>query len=587
MRNGWQRQNIATILSYILDHGNHPRLRALGFHLLLLWLNDQVVEYPECMNLFSNAISLDLFVLDDIQSFTTIPTTAANTNNTTAINSAATSTATNTPSIHHHQNNSNNAIPTTINTTTDPATSSEDTATSTNKLPSLQFVKKLRENHAEKQINHGLQRDERIKSSPIQLNQSFILGDDSAPLFPNPSQPTFSDSIVLIHIFLSNLVRLAYVAAGSPPPPDEYEYPPGDHIEPDDGIATGVGIDAATASAKFLFRIFRTHYMTKFVPLISKSLQVEGSAKNGGKSNQLSDMCVQLEKLNTLQILVIGFPSCPPTILRSLLRFLIGYCLDNNHNVNIHWPQLSHISSPAIPILKSIVLSSHESREMLHDLLRQSLILPCTNSHYRDITRGAIHILGVWILGSEDERPSFLRRSNSAVTRSSSTASAPNSINNDQTASSNSSRIFSTSPQEDHTMMRASANNNNNNTTNTAAATEEYSDANVFLRRYLMMIKLIFEDRRMEYNNRDVMVASVQQVTDWEGLVALYKDAINVYRAIAVSRGGIDIEWESWELMLQCLLDIQQWFMSQPEKYSRIPVQSLAEELADYIWEVN
>jgi hypothetical protein len=288
MRNGWQRQNIATVLTYILDHGNHPRLRALGFQLLLLWLNDQVVEYPECMNLFVNAISLDLFVLDDIQSFTT---TASTSTINTAANSTTTSTTNNTPFSINTTNTptpNNNVIST--NTTINIANNNfndtaEENTTTTNKLHTLQFVKKLRENHAEKQINHGLQRDERIKSSSIQLKQSFILGDDSAPLFPNPTQPTFNDSIVLIHIFISNLVRLAYVAAGSPPPPDEYEYPPGDHIEPDDGIATGVGIDAATASAKFLFKIFRTHYMTKFVPLISKSLQVEGSAKNGGNYN--------------------------------------------------------------------------------------------------------------------------------------------------------------------------------------------------------------------------------------------------------------------------------------------------------------
>lgn len=256
MRNGWQRQNIATILSYILDHGNHPRLRALGFQLLLLWLNDQVVEYPECMNLFYNAISLDLFILDDIQTFskaTSINNNTTNTNTTNMNNNVTTSNLNDTPEE------------------------------STTKLHTLQFVKKLRENHADKQTNHGLQRDERIKSSPIQLHQTFIIGDDSQPLYPNPTQPTFNDSIVLIHIFISNLVRLAYVAAGSPPPPDEYEYPPGDHFEPDDGIATGVGIDAATASAKFLFKIFRTHYMTKFVPLISQSLKVEGSLKNGGK----------------------------------------------------------------------------------------------------------------------------------------------------------------------------------------------------------------------------------------------------------------------------------------------------------------
>lgn len=205
---------------------------------------------------------------------------------------------------------------------------------------------------------------------------------------------------------------------------------------------------------------------------------------------------------------------------------------------------------------------------MLHEILRQSLILPCTNAQYRDITRGAIHILGVWILGSEDERPSFLRRSGSVVTRSSSTASVSTSINDTASCS---SRVLSTSPTDDHPMR----------------STEEYSDANAFLRRYLLMIKLVFEDRRPESNSRDFLAATVQQVTDWEGLVALYKDAINVYRAIAVSRGGIDIEWESWELMLQCLLDIQQWFMSQPEKYSRIPVHALAEELADYIWEVK
>lgn len=100
-------------------------------------------------------------------------------------------------------------------------------------------------------------------------------------------QPTYNDSIVLLHIFLSNLVRLAYVAAGSPPPPDDYEYPPGDHFEADDGIATGVGIDAATASAKFLFRIFRTYYLTKFTPQIAKAFQMEGipSKDEGGFIN--------------------------------------------------------------------------------------------------------------------------------------------------------------------------------------------------------------------------------------------------------------------------------------------------------------
>ncbi|KAI8362756.1 hypothetical protein BD560DRAFT_178321 [Blakeslea trispora] len=553
MRNGWQRGNIAIILTHILDHGNHPRLRALGFQLLLLWLNDQVVEYPECMNLFANAISLDLFVLDDIQPDGPSSSTSTSHTNQTPI-----------PAPMHATTHLSS--PSQIHDMDEAATSTTATRLHTG---GLQFVKKLRESHAntDRQINHGLSRSDKIKSSPIQLNQRLILGDDTPALYPNPSQPTFNDSIVLIHIFISNLVRLAYVAAGSPPPPDEYDYPPGDHFEPDDGIATGVGIDAATASAKFLFKIFRTCYLTKFVPLISKSLHVEGSLKSG----------------------ICGFPSCPPSILRSLLKFLIGYCLDNDSRyINLHWPPTSHasgtattVSSPATPILKSIVLSSHETREMLHEIIRQSLVLPCSNPQYRDIIRGAIHILGVWILGSEDERPSFLRRSGSVVTRSSSTASVSNnSVSNDPIlSSSSSSRVFSSSPIEEFAPPLPPK----NSTTN-----EDYSDANTFLRRYLLMIKLVFEDRRpdaTQNNSRDVQALNAQQVTDLEGLVALYKDAISVYRSIAVSKGGIDIEWESWELLLQCLLDIQQWLMSQHEKYSRIPVQSLAEDLVDYIWE--
>jgi hypothetical protein len=125
---------VATILSHILDHGNHPRLRALGFHLLLLWLNDQVVEYPECMGLFANAISLDLFLLDDIQTMSS------------------------------------------GNTTQDAASTSEDKdykpSPTTN--GGLQFVKRINERNTEKAYGHGLDRHERIKKANRDLRQSII-----------------------------------------------------------------------------------------------------------------------------------------------------------------------------------------------------------------------------------------------------------------------------------------------------------------------------------------------------------------------------------------------------------------------------
>ncbi|KAF7726352.1 Ral GTPase-activating protein subunit alpha-1 [Apophysomyces ossiformis] len=530
MRNGWQRKNIAKILAHILDHGNHLKLRALGFHLLLLWLNDQAVEYPECINLFANAIPLDLFVLDDI----------------------------------------NSSVPSNTYPVNESSGSQEEKDSSNHKLPGggLQFVKKLGDRHPEKAFGQGLARDQRIKTTSLKLHQTLILGDDQPPLFPNPVQPTFHDSLTLIHIFIANLVRLAHVAAGSPPPPDEYEYPPGDQFERDDGIATGVGIDAAGLSAKFLFKIFRTYYLTKFVPKIAMELSMEGVPKD---------------------MEAFGFPACPPSILRTLLRFLIGYCLDNNYDPNTQLQQLptASVSQFATPILKSIVLSSHETREMLHEILRQCMVLPCTSPQYRDITRGAIHILGVWMLGNEEERPSFLRRTGSAsvgtigqtsMTRSSSLASVATSKNSINEAKVDSSKTLSTSP----TSSLAP-------TSRLDKHDHEYADANSFLRRYFVMIKLVFDAHGGQATatgeDRDGFVAWTQQTTDWEGLASIYKDAINVYRAITVTRGGIDMEWESWELLLRCLLDIQDWFMNGPEKYSRIPVQHLADDVADYICE--
>ena len=55
------------MLSHLLDHGNHHRVRIQGFQLLLLWINDQTIELVDCMHLYSNAISLDLFFHDQIR----------------------------------------------------------------------------------------------------------------------------------------------------------------------------------------------------------------------------------------------------------------------------------------------------------------------------------------------------------------------------------------------------------------------------------------------------------------------------------------------------------------------------------------
>ncbi|CAO3589975.1 unnamed protein product [Absidia cylindrospora] len=564
--------------------------------------------------LFTNAISLDLFIMDDI---TAMASPNAQMESETSTSHVGATDDANANSVGTSNNTSGSGGGTKPQSGTGSASGGSSTGGS-----GLHFVKKLGERHSERLVGYGLIRNERIKKAPVQLQQTIILGDENAPLYPNPSIPTFNDSVVLLNIFITNLVRLAYVASGSPPPPDNYDYP--DQYEADDGIATGVGIDAATASAKFLFRIFRTYYLIKFLPHVPTTLQDDSSSSNNDST--------------------VGFPLCPPSVLRTLLRFMIGYCLDNNRSSHINWPNLpsSANASPAIPILKSIVLSSHETREMLHEVLRQCVILPTTNTNYRDIIRGAVHILGVWMLGSEDERPSFLRRTGSVPTSATTTMTSStipgggnnngnmirsssytslttasrqsahdntinitnkekdqlSSINKEEeyinTASSSTEKIMPTSPSSPPVQppaLSALINNNNNNNNSSSmlsvststTADHDFVEANVFLRRYFLMIKMIFINTHQSARSlRDIPVDSP---CDWEGLVVLYKDAVNVYRSITVTRGGIEMEWESWETLLQCLLDIHGWMMETPDRSTRIPITTLADDFAEYICE--
>lgn len=79
--------------------------------------------------------------------------------------------------------------------------------------------------------------------------------------------------------------------------------------------------------------------------------------------------------------------------MRALITFFIHHCLDNYSASDT----ISSYPSPATPILKSIVLAP-ENREFAHEIVRQSLMLPAGSPLYKDIVRGAVHIVGVWIL---------------------------------------------------------------------------------------------------------------------------------------------------------------------------------------------
>ncbi|KAG0054973.1 Ral GTPase-activating protein subunit alpha-1, partial [Linnemannia elongata] len=329
---------------------------------------------------------------------------------------------------------------------------------------------------------------------------------------------------------------MAYVAAGSTPPAGELESINSHHpIEADgeigDGIAVGFGIDAGMAAARFMFDIIKKYYLVKVFPECARNLQL--------LRDEPKDF---------------GYKTCPPTILRTIISFVIQYCLDSNE---INSPQ-TH-TSPATPILKSIVYSSEVNREMMHEIVRQGLSLPPGHPQYKDIVRGAVHIVGVWCLSSEEERPVFLR-SSSNRTHGPSTSSLASL--GDQPG-----------PQP-------------------GSQSEPYSNANSFLQRYFQLLTNVFAETVFTLydhgsNSSSEALGSIGNQTklDMEAIFHQYKDILGLFRAI-MARGQIEMDTRSWEVLLSCLLQIFRRVMNLQDRLTSPMPASFADELASNVVEM-
>ncbi|KAG0225719.1 Ral GTPase-activating protein subunit alpha-1 [Mortierella sp. GBA43] len=483
MKNGWHRQEIAKMLAQVLCYKNHPRIRIFGFRLLLLWLNDLTAEYSEAIYLFSNAISLDLFMYDGED---------------LTIEYASSSQ------------------------TKLPLAGSGSTGRRTAKQVSQYF-----------------------ENAYVNVDQ-VLLQSDGAPICPNPLPPTFQDSLQLIQIFLGNIVRMAYVAAGSTPLPGELEsinsHHPLDSIG--DGIANGFGIDAGMAAARFMFDIIKKYYLVKLFPECARNLQL---IKDEGKE--------------------FGYKTCPPTILRTIISFIIQYCLDSNDFNSPH----SH-TSPATPILKAIMYSSEVNREMIHEIVRQGLSLPPGHPQYKDIVRGAVHIIGVWCLSGEEERPVFLRSSTSRPQVPSSMSSV--SLGSQDSASSQQQR------------SQHGAQQNSLHGSQQSSPGEPYSTANSFLQRYFRLLTNVFVESPiilydLGSNSSSEALGSITSHPrlDTDALYQIYKDIIGLFRAI-LTRCQIELDSKSWEVLLGSLLEIQSKVMSLQEKLSAVMSAAFLDDLA-------
>ncbi|CAG8560446.1 13285_t:CDS:10 [Funneliformis mosseae] len=229
---------------------------------------------------------------------------------------------------------------------------------------------------------------------------------------------------------------------------------------------------------------------------------------------------------------------------------------------------ISSYPSPATPILKSIVLGAG-NREFAHEIVKQALMLPAGSPLYKDIVRGAVHIVGVWILSGEEERPVFLRKSppppqpicsaNSAFTSSIFASSSHTSL---------------TSPECQSEPSYTSV----NTPLSATSLSTTFANANVYLRRYIVLLTLVFED------HSSLTIDGGMANVEVEAQVSIYRDVLALYRSM-MAEGPIELEPATWETLLSSLLDIQERTMNQSEKYAPISTVALANDFADYLVE--
>ncbi|CAG8665388.1 10547_t:CDS:2, partial [Funneliformis caledonium] len=169
---------------------------------------------------------------------------------------------------------------------------------------------------------------------------------------------------------------------------------------------------------------------------------------------------------------------------------------------------ITSYSSPTTPILKSIVLDP-KNQKFVYKIGRQFLMLPAGNPFYKYIIRNAIHILDVWILSGEEERPAYLCKSLQ-----------------------NLSLLIS---QNDASITQALI------PLSASSFTSIYLDANVYFRRYIELLNLVFKDHLFLTITRGIINIEVKVQ------IFIYQDVLTLYHLI-MTKGLIELELETWYL---------------------------------------
>jgi len=214
---------------------------------------------------------------------------------------------------------------------------------------------------------------------------------------------------------------------------------------------------------------------------------------------------------------------------------------------------------------------------MIHEIVRQGLSLPPGHPQYKDIVRGAVHIVGVWCLSGEEERPVFLRGSANKP-------QVPSSVSSVSLGSQDST----SSQRLQHSTQQGSFYGSQQN-----SPSDPFSTANWFLQRYFRLLTNVFMDNPLGLHDPGSNPSSEafgfsggHPRLDTDVLYHIYKDIIGIFRAV-LTRCQIEFDSKSWEVLLGSLLEIQSRIMSLPERLSATMPAASTDDLASLIIEVH
>ncbi|KAJ3175950.1 Ral GTPase-activating protein subunit alpha-2 [Geranomyces variabilis] len=379
MRTGWQRRSIVGILQTLLSSTNHPKLRIEGLRILLLYLAPQTTEPPDTTSIYANAIPLVVFEPfphpRGVQNADEYCTESQRKDASDDPDSVA-----GTPPWKGEGRDSIKQEPiewerrihslTTGHSTGigTGSSSMEKSALLPSSLPlssydSVDLFEEILQNLVLVAGSDPLappRRSSRQNSSHRSLRASSIdhlphIGSDPrlAPL-TQKQHSSFSDSKRSSAIGIDELTA---VSDGEAPGSIEHE--------------KGAATPPATApnALRTMWEYFKKYYLRILFPAVSRRTGLEIADGQ-------------------------GFSTCPPQLLHALINFLIRNCVDSP-------------VTPASTALRALLLGSDVANvEMVHEWLRQAMLLPCA---WSDVIRGSVGVMRVWLGQNNDDRPPFLQ----------------------------------------------------------------------------------------------------------------------------------------------------------------------------------